>query len=190
MPPGVIQQQASGNNEAWLSSLVAGVSNPGSIVLAMRKDNPDLLKKTYLQALPLVSTPGKYVQLAGSATLLINKDTQAAEECGVIAKTIMAADRYPTQLEKAGSYWFPILKNYLNIPFFVNDTWNKQIVDNIVPYTLPFTSDTGLTPIADDIGISATKDMLQAITVQNKTPQEGLKILADAAAAAKAKYKK
>jgi multiple sugar transport system substrate-binding protein len=189
MPPGVIQQQASGNNEAWLSGQVAGVSNPGSIVLAMRKDNQALLNNTYLQAFPVVGQTGKYVQLAGSATLVVNKGTQALEECGVIAKTIMAPDRYPTQLEKAGSYWFPIMKNYLTGKFFTDDTWNKQVVENIVPYTIAATSDTGLTPIFDDITISATKDMLQAITVQNKSVQEGVKILADAAAKAKEKYK-
>jgi multiple sugar transport system substrate-binding protein len=189
MPPGVIQQQASGNNEAWLSGQAAAVSNPGSIVLAMRKDNPALLNNTYLQAFPLSTGTGQYVQLAGSATLVINKTTQALDECGVIAKTILAPDRYPTQLEKAGSYWFPIMKNYLSGKFFTDDQWNKQIVENIVPYTLAATSDTGLTPIYDDITVSATKDMLQAITVQNKSPQEGLKILADAAAKAKEKFK-
>ena len=64
------------------------------------------------------------------------------------------------------------------------------MVDNIVPYTLPANANTGLTPILDDITVSATKDMLQAIVVQNKSPQEGLKILAEAAAKAKEKFKK
>jgi hypothetical protein len=50
-------------------------------------------------------------------------------------------------------------------------------------------ADTGLTPIYDDIAISATKDMLQAIVVSGKSVEEGVKILADAAAAAKAKFK-
>ena len=190
MPPGVVQQQASGNNESWLSGQAAAVSNPGSIVLSMRKDNQALLNNTYLQAFPLSGSTGKYVQLAGSASLVINKATNAAQECGLIAKSILSPDRYPTQLEKAGSYWFPIMKNYLTGKFFTDDQWNKQVVDNIVPYTLPANANTGLTPILDDITVSATKDMLQAIVVQNKSPQEGLKILAEAAAKAKEKFKK
>lgn len=190
MPPGVVQQQASGNNEAWLSGQTAAVSNPGSIVLAMRKDNQDLLKNTYLQAFPVQTSPGKFVQAGGSATLIITKGGDVLEECKQIARTIMAPDRYPTQLEKAGSYWFPIMKNYVNIPFFTQDQWNKQIVENIVPWTLPGTADTGLTPIYDDITITATKDMLQAIVVQGKSVEEGVKILADAAEKAKAKFKK
>jgi ABC-type glycerol-3-phosphate transport system substrate-binding protein len=188
MPPGVVQQKAAGNNEAWLSGQVAGVSNPGSIVLAMRKDNPDLLSKTFLQAFPSQAKPGTFVQAGGSATLIINQKSQAIEESKQIARTILAPDRYPTQLEKAGSYWFPIMKNYVNLPFFTQDEWNKEVTENIVPWTLPGTADTGLSPIFDDITISATNDMLQAIVVQGKSVEEGVKILADAAAQAKAKF--
>jgi ABC-type glycerol-3-phosphate transport system substrate-binding protein len=189
MPPGVVSQKASGNNEAWLSGQVAGVSNPGSIVLAMRKDNKDLLANTYLQAFPSQAKPGTFVQVAGAATLIINKKSPNIDEAMQIARMILAPDRYPTQLEKAGSYWFPIMKNYLNLPFFTQDEWNKEVTENIVPWTLPATSDTGLSPIFDDITISATNDMLQAIAVQGKSVEEGVKILADAAAAAKAKFK-
>src|SRR3981189_79173 len=102
---------------------------------------------------------------------------------------VLAPDRYPTQLEKAGSYWFPIMKNYLSLPFFTQDEWNKEVTENIVPWTLNSSADTGLTPIYDDITISATNDMLQAIVVQGKSVEEGVKILADAADAAKAKLK-
>jgi len=106
-----------------------------------------------------------------------------------VARQILAPDRYPTQLEKAGSYWFPIMKNYLSLPFFTQDEWNKEVAENIVPWTTNASADTGLTPIYDDIAISATKDMLQAIVVQGKSVEEGVKILADAATAAKAKFK-
>jgi multiple sugar transport system substrate-binding protein len=189
MPPGVVSQKAAGNNEAWLSGQTAVVSNPGSIVLAMRKDNPDLLKNTYLQAWPSQAEPGKFVQTAGSATLIINKKSQVIDEAMQVARMILASDRYPTQLEKAGSYWFPIMKNYLTLPFFTQDEWNKEVTENIVPWTLPAQANTGLTPIFDDITISATNDMLQAIVVQGKSVEEGVKILADAAVAAKAKFK-
>ncbi|MBV9547122.1 MAG: extracellular solute-binding protein [Chloroflexi bacterium] len=189
MPPGVVSQKAAGNNEAWLSGQTACVSNPGSIVLSMRKDNPDLLKNTFLQAWPSQVDSGKFIQTAGSATIIINKKSQAIDEAMQVARMILSPERYPTQLEKAGSYWFPIMKNYLNLPFFTQDEWNKEVTENIVPWTLAGQADTGLTPIFDDITISATNDMLQAIVVQGKSVEEGVKILADAAAAAKAKFK-
>ena len=81
------------------------------------------------------------------------------------------------------------MKNYLALPFFTQDEWNKEVTENIVPWTLNSSADTGLTPIYDDIVISATNDMLQAIVVSGKSVEEGVKILADAADAAKAKFK-
>ena len=189
MPPGVVSQKASGNNEAWLSGQVAAVSNTGSIVLAMRKDNKEILANTYLQAFPSQTKPGTFVEAAGSATLVINQKSANIPEAMQIARLILSPDRYPTQLEKAGSYWFPIMKNYLSLPFFTQDEWNKEVTENIAPWTLASTADTGLSPIYDDIVISATNDMLQAVAVQGKSPEEAIKILADAAAAAKAKFK-
>ncbi|HLZ32158.1 MAG TPA: ABC transporter substrate-binding protein [Chloroflexota bacterium] len=189
MPPGVVSQLAAGNNEAWLSGGTAAVSNPGSIVLAMRTDNKDLLANTYLQAFPAQAKPGTFVEAGGSAALVINQKSKVIDEAMQVARMILAPDRYPTQLEKAGSYWFPIMQNYLTLPFFTQDEWNKEVTENIVPWTLAGTADTGLTPIYDDITISATKDMLQAIVVNGKSVEEGVKILADAAAAAKAKFK-
>ncbi len=189
MPPGVVSQKAAGNNEAWLSGQVAAVSNTGSILLAMRKDNKELLANTYIQAFPAQVKPGTFVETAGSAALVINQKSKVIDEAMQVARMILSADRYPTQLEKAGSYWFPIMKNYLTLPFFTQDEWNKEVTENVVPWTLASTSDTGLTPIYDDMTISATNDMLQAIVVSGKSVEEGVKILADAAAAAKAKFK-
>ncbi len=190
MPPSVVQQLSSGNNEAWLSGQTAAVSNPGSIVLSMRKDNKDLLSKTYLQAFPSQATPGKFVQAAGGAMLVINKKSQNLDEAMQVARMVMSNERYPVQLEKAGSYWFPILKNSTTIPFFTMDIYNKQITDNIVPWALPPYADGGQNPVYSDITISANKDMLQAIVVGGKSPTEAIKGFADAADKAKAKFKK
>ncbi|MGI8855626.1 MAG: hypothetical protein ACR2JW_07745, partial [Thermomicrobiales bacterium] len=145
---------------------------------------------TYLQSWPSQVNPGKFVQTSGSAVLVINKKSQVIAESMPVAKMIMSPERYPTQLEKAGSYWFPIMKNYVSIPFFTQDPWNKQITENIVPYALAATSDTGLTPIFDDIAVITPKDMMQAVVVNGKSPAEAIKILADAADKAKAKFKK
>jgi ABC-type glycerol-3-phosphate transport system substrate-binding protein len=189
MPAGVVSQKAAGNNEVWLSGGCAAVSNTGSIVLATRKDNQELLANTYLQAFPSQVKPGTFVEAAGSATLVINQKSKVIDEAMQVARMILSPERYPTQLEKAGSYWFPIMQNYLTLPFFTQDEWNKEVTENIVPWTLASSVDTGLTPIYDDITISATNDMLQAIVVSGKSVEEGVKILADAAAAAKAKFK-
>lgn len=190
MPPGVIQWQASGNNEAWASKQVAAISNTGSTILAMRKSDQDLLKKTYFQAFPPAVSGGKLVQAADGALIIINQKGANTEQGMQIAKMIMSPERYPTNLEKAGSYWFSVLKNYQTIPFFTNDEWNKMLAENVVPNTIPGYADGGRNPIHDDLGVDSWNQMLQAIGVQGKSPQEGLKILDDNAAKAKAKFKR
>lgn len=156
----------------------------------MRKDNKELLAKTYLQAYPSKANPGKFNQAGGAATLILNKKSAATDEAMQIARMILSPERYPAQLEKAGSYWFPIMKNYNALPFFTQDEYNKQVTENIVPWLVAPFADGGLSPIYSDITISANKDMLQAVSVQNKSPQEALKLWADAADKAKAKFAK
>ena len=157
----------------------------------MRKDNKDLLTRPTCRPGPRRSTPASSSRTVGSAALVINKKSQVIDESMQIAKMILSPERYPTQLEKAGSYWFPIMKNYVNIPFFTQDEWNKEVVGEYRAECDPAANaDTGLNPIFDDITISATKDMMQAVVVNGKSPQEAIKILADAADKAKEKFKK
>ena len=92
-----------------------------------------------LAGVPVGGQAGHVRATAGSAALVINKKSQAIDEAMQIARMILAPDRYPTQLEKAGSYWFPIMKNYLTLPFFTQDAWNKEVTENIVPWTLAAT---------------------------------------------------
>ena len=59
-----------------------------------------------------------------------------------------------------------------------------------MPNSIPGYADGGRNPIYDDIGVDSWNQMLQAIGVQGKSPQEGLKILDDNAAKVKAKFKR
>ena len=65
--------------------------------------------------------------------LVVNKGPNVEESKRIIAK-LLSKDRYPGNLEAAGSYWFPSLKNYSSIDFFTKDIWNKQISEDVLPY--------------------------------------------------------
>ena len=134
MPPGVVSQQVVGQQRGvalrsggrasptraascWRCARTTRISSPTRICRrGHRKSNPARLWRT-----------------AGSAALVINKKSQAIDESMQVARMILSPDRYPTQFEKAGSYWFPIMKNYLTLPFFTQDQWNKEVTENIVP---------------------------------------------------------
>ncbi len=188
MPPGVLQWDAAGNNKAWLSGQVAGVSNTGSIVLAMRKDNQEMLKNSVFQAWP-GADGNPPATVADGFMLVVNKGPNVEESKRIIAK-ILAKDRYPGNLEAAGSYWFPSLKNYSSIDFFTKDIWNKQISEDVLPYAYSSFADGGRNPIFDDIGVASWGDALQLVGAEGKSAEEGLKLLDQRAKDSEEKFKK
>lgn len=188
MPPGVLQWDAAGNNKAWLSGQVAAISNTGSTVLSMRKDAPDMLKNSIFTPWP-GAQGNPPVTTADGFMLVINKNSPYIEESKRIIAKIMSKDRYPGNLEAAGSYWFSALKNYATIDFFTKDEWNKQIQQDIIPHALSPFADGGRNPIYDDIGVAAFGEAMQMVGAQGKTPEEAIKYLDQKAREAEEKFK-
>jgi multiple sugar transport system substrate-binding protein len=188
MPPGVLQWDASGNNKAWLSGQVAAICNTGSTVLSMRKDDMNMLKNSVFQAWPgAQGNPNATV--ADGFMLVINKGPNVEESKKIIAK-ILSKERYPGNLEAAGSYWFSALKTHANIDFFTKDEWNKQIQQDVITYALSPFADGGRNPIYDDIGVASWGDAMQLVGAQGKSAEEGVKLLAQRAKEAEEKFKK
>jgi len=188
MPPGVLQWDASGNNKAWLSGQVAAISNTGSTVLSMRKDDQNMLKNSVFTPWP-GAQGNPPVTTADGFMLVINKGPNVEESKRIIAK-ILSKERYPGNLEAAGSYWFSALKTHAEIDFFTKDEWNKQIQQEVIPHALAPFSDGGRNPILDDLGVAAWGDALQMVGAQGKSPEEAVKYLAQKAKEAEEKFTK
>ena len=186
MPPGVVQWDASGNNKAWLSGQVAAISNTGSTVLSMRKDDPQMLRNSVFSAWP-GANGNPPVTTADGFMLVINKGPNV-EQARQIVQKILSKDRYPGNLEAAGSYWFSVLKRDAGIDFFTKDEWNKQIQQEIIPHAQAPFAEGGRNPALDDIGVSAVGDALQMV-VSGKTPAEAVKFLDGKAKEAAEKFK-
>ncbi|MFN8523491.1 MAG: extracellular solute-binding protein [Chloroflexota bacterium] len=189
MPPGVLQWDAAGNNKAWLSGQVASISNTGSTVLSMRKDDKDMLKNSMFTPWP-GAQGNPPVTTADGFMLVINKNSPYIEESKRIIQKILSKDRYPGNLEAAGSYWFSALKNYAGIDFFTKDEWNKQIQQEVIPYALAPFADGGRNPIYDDIGVAAIGEALQMVGASGKSNEDAVKYLDQKAKEAETKFKK
>jgi hypothetical protein len=101
----------------------------------------------------------------------------------------MSKERYPGNLEKAGSYWFSALKTHANIDFFTKDEWNKQIQQEVIPHAhSPFT-EGGRNPIYEDVGVASWGDALQLVGAQGKSAEDAIKLLDERAKAAAEKFK-
>lgn len=189
MPPGVVQWDAAGNNKAWLSGQVAAICNTGSTVLSMRKDNKEMLNNSIFTPWP-AAKGGAPASTADGFLLVINKNSANADLCAQVIKKILSKERYPDNLEKAGSYWFSPLKAYKDIKFFTDDPWNKMIQNDVIPHALPAFADGGRSPVLDDIGVASFGEALQMVGVQGKTPAEAIAYLEGKAKAAEEKFKK
>jgi multiple sugar transport system substrate-binding protein len=189
MPPGVVQWDASGNNKAWLSSQCAAICNTGSTVLSMRKDDPAMLKNTLLTPWP-GSQGNPPVTSADGFLLVINKNSPNIDLAKQVVHKILSKERYPGNLEAAGSYWFSALKAYKDIDFFTKDEWNKQIQGEVIPYALPPFADGGRSAVLSDISVANVGDALQMVATQGKTPQEALTFLEGKAREAEEKFKR
>lgn len=189
MPPGVLQWDAAGNNKAWLSGQVAAICNTGSTVLSMRKDDQNMLKNSVFSPWP-AGQGGHPATVADGFMFVINKNTPYVEESKRIIQKALSKERYPGNLEAAGSYWFSALKNYADIDFFTKDQWNKQIQQEIIPHAFSPYVDGGRNPIYDDLGVAAWGEALQMVGTQGKSPEEAIKYLDTKAKEAEAKFKK
>jgi len=125
MPPGVTGWDDTGNNKAYLSGQCAMILNTGSVIYAMRGDDPGWLENTVLGPLP--AGPAGPKTFNGGSTAGIFNSTKYPEVAGELIKGVLSPDRYPGNLAAAGAMFFPVLKDYANDPFFTEDQWNKQI---------------------------------------------------------------
>jgi multiple sugar transport system substrate-binding protein len=191
MPPGVGGWDSSGNNQAYLSGQAAAVCNTGSIVMAMRKDNPDLLKDTVIGPWPAGWTEsGQKTATVPGFGVVIKKKTRYPEHCKQVIRKIMSPERYPGQLQAAGSYWFSALKGYGNIPFFTEDPWNRAIQQDVMPFGRNVEFAGGPNPVFDEIRTAGyLGNMLSRVTVDGWEPQRALDEFDAKAKEIAAKYK-
>jgi hypothetical protein len=121
---------------------------------------------------------------------VINKNTPYVEESKRIIMKALSKERYPGNLEAAGSYWFSALKNYAGIDFFTKDEWNKQIQNDVISHAYSPYADGGRNPIYDDIGVASWGEAMQMVGAGGKTPEEAIKYMDTKAKEAEAKFKK
>ncbi|MEZ4664316.1 MAG: extracellular solute-binding protein [Caldilineaceae bacterium] len=189
VPPGATGWDAAGNNQAYLSGQVACISNTGSVVLAMRNDNQEMLDDTVIGPWPKGGENGRPSTVVGSFGLLIHKETEYVEQCKDIIRNILSPERYPGNLEAAGSYWFSALKAYDSIPFFTEDPWNRMIQQDVIPHGRAAEYASGPNSIYDELAnAQAFGTMIEHIVVDGMEPQAALDELDATAQEIAAKY--
>ncbi|MFP3897368.1 MAG: ABC transporter substrate-binding protein, partial [Anaerolineales bacterium] len=171
MPPGVTGWDDTGNNKAYLSGQCACVYNSGSIIYNMRQDDPGFFEDTVVAPLP---GPAQPVCMGGTNVISIPTSCEHPDLAAEVIKGVLAPERYPDNLEAAGSMFFPVLKDYREMEFFTEDRINSQVIGFLE--NLRFDFEPGdPSPWIGEIGDQwLWSEMTSRIAVEEWDPQEAL----------------
>lgn len=118
----------AGNNKAYLTESSAIVQNTGSIIAAMRKDNPDLLKRTYVTAIP--EGPKGRVFVGYVYGMMIPKGGKNLELSKDLLSTFVSVDNQKKIVEAAGTNYMPFYKDLQKLPMW-NDEYNQTLISQL-----------------------------------------------------------
>lgn len=128
IPPDAVTWDDSGNNKAYLTGAAAMVYNTGSILNAMRKDNPDLLNKT--QAVPIPKGPAGQRQIQYVYGLIIPNTTKYPELAKDLVDYFTDPKRQADIVNAAGTNYMPMYKDLAKEPIWQDPT-NKMLIDQL-----------------------------------------------------------
>jgi len=166
-PPSAIGWNDAGNNTAYLSGQAAMVVNTGSIINAMKKDNPDLLEKTGVVVLPK-GNAGRFT--AGiSNNLAIFKDAPNKELAKQCLAYIMESSWYQKWIDVSAPLALPVYESLSQTDPVWKDQYNKAFIDSMA--TFAFLGHPGpYTPWAGRIyNLRLINNLFENVIVKNQS---------------------
>lgn len=185
-PSGVTGWDDTGNNTAFLSGQVASVHNSGSVLNAMREDDPGWLETTVLGPLPGGPDGPKVFQ--GGSTAGVFVSSPYPEEAKRLIAGTMTPERYAGNMQAANGMFFPTLQNYTDLPIYTEDPWNGQIVE-LLPYAFQVNAPGSPTPWIDEVNAKFLfAELISRIAVDDWAIEEALADFEKQAQEIKQKY--
>ena len=121
----------SGNNKAYLTKSAAMIYNTGSVVAAMRKDDPELLKNTIITKIPSGSNGRKL--LGYIYGLIIPSTTKYPDLAKDLVLYMTDVDRQGQIVEAAGTNYMPLYKDLAKKPMWsepINQILISELAEN------------------------------------------------------------
>ena len=164
IPPGAINWDNAGNNNAYQSEQVAFAQNPASILAWLLVNKPALAEATILANLP-AGPAGSFGQVDCWA-MCIFKDSKVQDVAKAALAYVMEPNRYDEFIQMAAGRYVPVYKKLTNTKFWKEDRYY---------HTYPGLAETGRimayagqpTPAFGEVLRSyAIPDALQSVIVQ------------------------
>lgn len=186
MPEAVVAWDDTGNNRSWLAGQCMSIYNTGSVLYAMRQDDPGFLEHSVFGPLP--AGPAGPKILLGGSTVGIMKGTVSHEQSAELIRGILSPERYPGNLRSAGGMFWPVLQAYANDPFFMEDPFNQQIIVTL-PYAQYAHQPGPLAPWIGEIVLTwAWSRMAASVALHGVSPAEAVATTEKELQEMKAKY--
>ena len=173
VPPGAAGWTAGiENNKVYLAGQVATAYNPGSIIYQIRED-PELAKNTVLGPMP-AGPEGSPQDLVQSRRGVVFTTSPFQEEAKELFRQVMSHDIYVGYLRAAGSHLHSPLRNPTRDEFFLEDPWNKAVVDMLPIMTNPGQRGSDSIVLGESRAKKWWGDMLSMVCLEGKSPKEAI----------------
>jgi multiple sugar transport system substrate-binding protein len=121
IPPGAINWDNAGNNNAYQSGQIAFASNPSSILAWLQANKPDLAKATVLENIP-AGPAGSFGEVDCWA-LGIFKDSKVPDIAKEALAYVIDPDHYSKFINLAAGRYVPIFKKLTDTKFWKEDPY-------------------------------------------------------------------
>ena len=174
--PDAVTGDDSWNNQAYLAGTAGLICNSGSVMAAMKNDDPELYEKTQIIPYPAGPTGEAYV-LTGCNVFGVmesGKNVDVAKD--FIRYYFSHQDKYEEMIEVMGSMWQPVIEEMEDSEFW-QDEANKPWLENSklaarTYYPAPV-DDRAMTCFSNQLCVKAVQEIL----INGATPEEAVESL-------------
>jgi len=172
IPQDAVTWDDSGNNKAYLTGAAAMVYNTGSVLNAMRKDDPALLEKT--SVVPIPSGPEGQKLLGYIYGFVISKDSPQLELAKDLLATYTSLENQKAIVEAAGTNYMPLYKDLAKEAMW-QEEYNQLLIsqlpnNNAVGYPGP-TTEWAL----EAWRVHAVTEMVNQVLIEGVTVDDAIK---------------
>lgn len=174
--PDAVTGDDSWNNQAYLAGTAGLICNSGSVMAAMKNDDPELYEKTQIIPYPAGPSGEAYVLTGCNVFGVLDSGKNVDVAKDFVRYYFTNQDKYEEMIEVMGSMWQPVIEGMEGSEFW-QDEANKPWLENSklaarTYYPAPV-DDRAMTCFSNQFCVKAVQEML----INGATPEEAVESL-------------
>lgn len=174
--PDAVTGDDSWNNQAYLAGTAGLICNSGSVMAAMKTDDPELYENTQIIPYPAGPSGEAYVLTGCNVFGIMDSGKNVDVAKDFVRYYFTHQDKYEEMIEVMGSMWQPVIEGMEDSEFW-QDEANKPWLENSklaarTYYPAPV-DDRAMTCFSNQLCVKAVQEML----INGATPEEAVESL-------------